>query len=160
MPRSEPKNKSGGRYQRPGGKGGKSSTENGMQSQVLASLSTKNNVLAHTAAAEAGASTMNNKQHQHDRKHNLMKEFVDEIGRGSFGKAKAKERIKKYKKKKGKDGAPTDDEDSIIEPDSQESLIESIVECEECIANLESIHVQQRKLLDSTLFDANRIGMN
>jgi hypothetical protein len=89
-----------------------------------------------------------------------MKEFVDEFGRGSFGKAKAKERIKKYKKKKGKDGVLTDDKDSIIEPDSQESLIESIVECEECIANLESIHVQQRKLLDLTLFDANRIGMN
>jgi DNA-directed RNA polymerase subunit M/transcription elongation factor TFIIS len=160
LPRLEPKNKSGGRYQRPGGKGGKSSTENGMQSQVLASLSAKNNVLAYAAAAEAGASTMNNKQHQRDRKRNLMKEFVDEIGRGSFGKAEAKERIKKYKKKKGKDGAPTDDEDSIIEPDSQESLIESIVECEECIANLESIHVQQRRLLDSTLFDANRIGMN
>ena len=117
-----------------------------MQSQVLASLSAKNNVLAHAAAAEAGAST--------------MKDFVDEIGRGSFGKAEAKARIKKYKKKKGKDGAPTDDDDSIIEPDSQESLIESIVECEECIANLESIHVQQRRLLDSTLFDAILIGMN
>ena len=52
---------------------------------------------------------MNNKQHQHDPKRNLMKEFVDEIGRGSFGKAEEKEQIKKYKKKKGKDGAPTDD---------------------------------------------------
>ena len=57
-----------------------------MQSQVLASLSAKNNVLAHAAAAEAGAST--------------MKDFVDEIGRGSFGKAEAKERIKKYKKRR------------------------------------------------------------
>ena len=45
-----------------------------------------------------------------------------------------------------------------IEPDSQESLIESILECDECISNLESIYVQQRKLLDSTLLDANRIG--
>ena len=71
-----------------------------MQSQVLASLSAKNNVLAHAAAAEAGASTMNNKQHQRDRKRNLMKEFVDEFGRGSFGKAEAKERIKKYKKRR------------------------------------------------------------
>jgi hypothetical protein len=83
-----------------GGEGGKSSTENGMQSQVLASLSAKNNVLAHAAAAEAGASTMNNKQRQRDRKHNLMKEFVDEIGRGSFGRAEAKERIKQYKKRR------------------------------------------------------------
>ena len=91
---------------------------------------------------------------------NLMKDFVDEIGRGSFGRAEAKERIKKYKKKKGVDGAPTDDDDSIIEPDSQESLIESILECEECIVNLESIHVQKSKLLDSTLFYANRIGMH
>jgi hypothetical protein len=55
---------------------------------------------------------------------------------------------------------PTDDDDSIIESDSQELLIESILECEEYIANLESIHVQQSKLLDSTLFDANRIGMH
>ena len=45
----------------------------------------------------------------------------------------------------------TNDDDSSIEPDSQESLIESILECNECISNLESIHVQQRKLLDSTL---------
>ena len=58
------------------------------------------------------------------------------------------------------DGGPTDDDDSIIESDSQELLIESILECEEYIANLESIHVQQSKLLDSTLFDANRIGMH
>jgi hypothetical protein len=33
-----------------------------MQSQVLASLSAKNSVLAHAAAAEAGAATMTNKQ--------------------------------------------------------------------------------------------------
>ena len=50
------------------------------------------------------------------------------------------------------------DDDSSIEPDSQESLIESILECDECISNLDSIHVHQRKLLDSTLLDANRIG--
>ena len=62
-----------------------------MQSQVLASLSAKNNVLAQAAAAEAGASTMNNKQHQRDPKHNLTKEFVDKIGRGSVGRAEAKE---------------------------------------------------------------------
>ena len=89
-----------------------------------------------------------------------MKEFVEEIGRGSFGRAEAKGRIEKYKKKKGKDDTPTDDDDSSIEPDSQESLIESILKGGKCISNLESIHVQQRKLLDSTLFDANRIGMN
>ena len=73
---------------------------------------------------------------------------------------KRKSELKSIKKKKGVDGAPTDDDDSIIEPDSLESLIKSILECEECIANLESIHVQQSKLLDSTLFDANRIGMH
>jgi hypothetical protein len=115
-------------------------------------------VLAHAAAAEAGAATMNNKQLQRDRKRNLMKEFCAEIGRGSFGRAEAKGQIEKYKKKKGKDGVPTDDDNSSIEPDSQESLIKSILECDECISNLESIHVQQRKLLDSTLLDANRIG--
>ncbi len=129
-----------------------------MQSQVLVSLSAKKVVLAHAAAAEAGAATMNNKQLQRDCKRNLMKEFCKEIGRGSLGRAEAKERIEKYKKKKGKDDVATDDDNSSIEPDSQESLIESILECDECISNLESIHVQQRKLLDSTLLDANRIG--
>ena len=59
-----------------------------MQSQVLASLSAKNVILAHAAAAEAGAATMHNKQLQQERY--LMKEFYDEIGRGSFGKAEAK----------------------------------------------------------------------
>ena len=62
-----------------------------MQSQVLPSLSAKNNVLAHTAAVKAGAATMNNKQFQRDCKRNLIKEFVEEIGRGSFGRAEVKE---------------------------------------------------------------------
>ena len=87
-----------------------------------------------------------------------MKELCEEIGAGSSGRAAAKERNEKYKKVKGKNGVATNDDDSSIEPDSQESLIESILECDECISNLESIYVQQRKLLDSTLLDANRIG--
>jgi hypothetical protein len=62
-----------------------------MQSQVLVSLSAKNVVLAHAAAAEAGAATMNNKQLQRDCKRNLMKEFSEEIGWGSLGRAEAKE---------------------------------------------------------------------
>jgi hypothetical protein len=41
---------------------------------------------------------MNNKQLQRDRKRNLMKEFCEEIGRGSLGRAEAKEQIEKYKK--------------------------------------------------------------
>ncbi len=91
----EPKNKSGGRYQQPGGKGGESTTKDGMQSQVQVSLSAKNVVLAHAAAAEVGAATMNNKQLQRDRKRNRMKEFCKEIGRGSSGRAETKERIEK-----------------------------------------------------------------
>ena len=31
-----------------------------------------------------------------------MKEFVEEIGRGSFGRAEAKGRIEKYKKRRGR----------------------------------------------------------
>jgi hypothetical protein len=45
------------------------------------------------------------------------------------------------------------DNESSIEPDSQEPLLESILECDECIANLDSIHVQQNKLLESTFLD-------
>ena len=66
-----------------------------MQSQVQVSLSAKNVVLAHAAAAEVGAATMNNKQLQRDRKRNQMKEFCKEIGRGSSGRAETKERIEK-----------------------------------------------------------------
>ena len=113
-----------------------------MQSQILASLSAKKSLLAHAAVAEAGAATMRNKQHQRDRKCNLMKELCKEISVGSSGKAAAKERIEKYKKVKGKNGVATNDDDSSIEPDSQESLVESILECDECITNLDSIHVQ------------------
>ena len=58
-----------------------------------------------------------------------------------------KNELKNTKKVNGKNGVATNDDDSSIEPDSQESLIESILECDECIANLDSIHVQQRKLL-------------
>ena len=53
-----------------------------------------------------------------------------------------------------------DDDNSSVEPDSQESLIVSILECDECIANLESIYVQQRKMLDSTILDAKKIDNN
>ena len=61
-----------------------------MQSQVLASVSTKNSVLAHAAAAAAGSATMNNIQNQRDRKCDLMKEFVEELGGSSLGRAAAK----------------------------------------------------------------------
>ena len=69
-----------------------------MQPLVLASLSAKNSVLDHTAAAEAGAATMTNKQHQRDCKRNLMKELCKEIGVGISGRAAAKEQFEKYKK--------------------------------------------------------------
>jgi hypothetical protein len=49
----------------------------------------------------------------------------------------------------------SNDDERSIEPDSQESLLESILECDECIANLDSIHVQQKKLLESTFLDAS-----
>ncbi len=72
--------------------------KDGMQSQILASVSTKNYVLAHAAAAAAGSATMNNIQNQRDCKPNLMKEFVKELGGSSLGRAAAKARLEKYKK--------------------------------------------------------------
>jgi hypothetical protein len=69
-----------------------------MQSQVLASVITKNSVLGHAAAAAAGSATMNNIQNQQDCKCNLMKEFVEELGRSSLGRAAAKAQLEKYKK--------------------------------------------------------------
>ena len=100
-PRPPAPKKGGGRYQRPGGKGGssKTSVEAGMQSQVLASVSAKNAVQAHATAAQLVAATMNNKQSQLDRKHMLMKEFFDDLGGGSTGRSMAKERIERYKKR-------------------------------------------------------------
>jgi len=87
--------KGGGRYLWPGGKGGssKTSVEAGMQSQVLASVSAKNTVQAHATAAQLVAAMMNIKQSQRDRKRMLMKEFSDDLGRGSTGRSMAKERI-------------------------------------------------------------------
>jgi hypothetical protein len=41
---------------------------------------------------------MNNIQNQQDRKRNLMKEFVEELGGSSLGRAAAKARLGKYKK--------------------------------------------------------------
>jgi hypothetical protein len=49
------------------------------------------------------------------------------------------------------------DDKSSIEPDSQESLLDSILECDKCIANLDSIHVQQKKLLEFTFLDASSV---
>ncbi len=82
------------------GKGVKPTVKNGMQSQVLASVSTKNSVLAHAAAAVAGSATMNNIQKQRDPKRNLMKEFNEELRGSSLGRAAAKARLKKYKKRR------------------------------------------------------------
>jgi hypothetical protein len=80
-----------------------------MQSQVLASVSTKNSVLADAAAAAAGSATMNNIQNQRDRKCDLMKEFVEELGGSSLGRAAAKAQLEKYKKKAKHDTAAADD---------------------------------------------------
>ena len=161
-PRPPAPKKGGGRYQQPGGKGGssKTSVEAGMQSQVLASVSAKNAVQAHATAAQLVAATMNNKQSQLDRKHMLMKEFFDDLGGGSTGRSMAKERIERYKKKMAKEVAAddVDDDDGSMEPDSQESLIVSILECDDNIGNLDSIHVQQKELLGSTLLDASSFG--
>ncbi len=105
--------------------------------------------------------TVNNIQNQRDGKHNLMKEFVEELGGSSLGRAAANARLEKYKKMKAQhDTAAADDsndDESSIEPDSQESLLESVLECDECIANLDSIHVQQKKLLQSTFLDASSV---
>jgi hypothetical protein len=68
--------------------------------------------------------------------------------------------LKSTKKKAKHDTAAADDSndnESSIEPDSQESLLESILECEKCIANLDSIHVQQKKLLEFTFLDASSV---
>ncbi len=91
-----------------------------------------------------------------------MKEFCKELGGSSLGRTAAKTRLENYKKMKAKHAGAgaaddLDDNESSSEPDSQESLLESILECEECIANLDSIHVQKKKLLDSTFLDASSI---
>ena len=72
----------------------------------------------------------------------------------------AKERIESYKKKMAKEVAAddVDDDDGSMEPDSQESLIVSILECDDNIGNLDSIYVQQKELLGSTLLDASSFG--
>lgn len=160
-PRPPAPKKGGGRYQRPGGKGGsQTSVEAGMQSRVLASVSAKNAVQAHATAAQLVAATMNNKQSQRDRKRMLMKEFSDDLGGGSDGRSMARERIERYKKRMAKEVAADDldDDDGSMGPDSQETLIESILECDDNICNLDSIHVQQKELLGSTLLDASCIG--
>ena len=103
---------------------------------------------------------MNNKQSKRHCKRMLMKEFSDDLGGGSTGRSMAKERIERYKKKHAKDVAAddVDDDDGSMEPDSQESLIVSILECDDKIGNLDSIYVQQKELLGSTLLDASSFG--
>ena len=44
------------------------------------------------------------------------------------------------------------------EPESQESLIKSIMEWDNNIGNLDSIHLQQKELMGSTLIVASVIG--
>ena len=66
------------------------------------------------------------------------------------------EEQKKMAKEVAADGV--DDDDGSMEPDSQESLIVSILECDDNIGNLDSIHVQQKELLGSTLLDASSFG--
>ena len=75
-----------------------------MQSMVLSSVSAKNALQAHATAAQLVAATMNNKQSQHDCKCALMKEFADDLGRGSMGRAMAKKELKGTKKGRQKMG--------------------------------------------------------
>ncbi len=131
-----------------------------MQSQVLASVTAKNAVLAHATAAQLVAATMTNTQSQYSHKCMLMKEFTDDIGGGSMGRAIAKKRIERFRKMKAQKAAANDLDNNCdrMESDSQESLIKSILECKENICNLDGIHVQQKELLVSTLHDASIIG--
>jgi hypothetical protein len=69
-----------------------------MQSQVLALVTAKNAVLAHATAAQlVAAARINKKQSQHNCKGMLMKEFTDDLGGGSMGRAIAKKRIERYR---------------------------------------------------------------
>ncbi len=91
----------------------------------------------------------------------LRKEFTDDFGGGSNGRAIANKRIERFRKMKANDAAADDQDNDYdsMEPDSQESLIESsILECKEYIGNLDGIHNQQKELLGSTLHDASIIG--
>jgi hypothetical protein len=76
------------------------------------------------------------------------------------GQWQKKEFFQEVQKKMAKEVAAddVDDDDGSMEPDSQESLIVSILECDDNIGNLDSIHVQQKELLGSTLLNASSFG--
>ena len=95
-------------------------------------------------------------QAQLDRKHLLHNEFCEHIGRGKEGTAKVKDRVEKYKKSKGTDVVGADDDSSAGDDfyhDSQETLIESIVQCDDYIGTLKSRNNQHNNMVDSCLSD-------
>jgi hypothetical protein len=51
-----------------------------------------------------------------------------------------------------------DNNDDSEEPDSQEFLFKSILECKDNIGNLDGIYVQQKELLEFSLHHAPIIG--
>jgi hypothetical protein len=80
----------------------------------------------------------------------LPSDLANNIG-GPRARKDAKDRIEFYKSAKKDSESDREDNDSYVE--SQESLIESIMECEALIAEYETHHCEKKKLLKSSLID-------
>jgi hypothetical protein len=113
----------------------------------------KNDVVTHQALIDVASTTTKELQVQLHRKRLLRNEFREHIGRGKEGTAEMKDRVEKYKKSKGTDVVGADDDSSAGDDfyhDSQETLIESIVQCDDYIGTLKSRNNQHNKMVDSS----------
>ena len=80
----------------------------------------------------------------------LTSELANNIG-SSRARKDAKDRIAFYKLAKKDAESDSEDDDTYVE--SQESIIESIVECEALIVEYDTHHCKNKKLLKSSLID-------
>ena len=108
--------------------------------------------MSHKSCSELSSTTIREFQNQRDRKLTLTAELANNIG-SAGARQEAKEQITAYRLTLKRDNENSDSDDNDPYDDSQESLIESIVECETFISKFEYQHCDQKKLLNSSLRD-------
>ena len=132
------------------GSRGRKAAVSAEENAVCASMSAKNKIISHKSVSALSSAAVRDLQVQQDRKHMLTSELANNIG-GPRARKDAKDRIAFYKLAKKDSESDSEDNDSYVE--SQESLIKSIIECEALIAEYETHHCKNKKLVKSSLID-------
>jgi hypothetical protein len=153
--------KGGGGKKGGGARGKKRNNANVFTEEAMESIRDKNHILGGKACVDMQATLYDNLTKAKEDQKKLISELADgcEGVSGKDKKKAAKVRVKKFKRHKAKENAPSDaaasssaansdsDDDELVE--SQESLIGEILETQENVANLTEQHKSVQKKVNS-----------